>query len=123
MGGNTMANPDAPKDAVKEPPKGATAPVKKARPDADDEGEDGKATVLNLKPKLLPTGLSRSIVLAAIIASMAMVTGSLFGNRYNLVPAPNSANGIMYRIDHLTGAVQFCGPQGCAPVAHQETAK
>ena len=115
-----MANPDAVKDAVKEPPKGGPAPVKKSKPESDDEGEDGKGTVINLKPKFLPTGLSRSIVLAAVIGSLAVVGGNLFGNRYNLVPAPNSTNGFMYRIDHLTGPVQFCGPQGCTDVAQPE---
>jgi hypothetical protein len=52
-----------------------------------------------------------------------MIAGDLFGSRYNLVPAPNSANGFMYRIDHLTGAVQFCGPQGCTENTHSEAAK
>jgi len=112
-----MPNTDAAKDAAKDPPKGGPAPIKKSKPESEDEGEEGKGTVLNLKPKFLPTGLSRAIVLAAVIASFVVVGGNLFSNRYNLVPAPNSTNGFMYRIDHLTGAVQFCGPQGCTDVA------
>ncbi len=113
-----MANPDAPKDAAKDPPKGAPPPAKKPKPESDDEGEENKgSTTLNLKQKFLPTGLSRAIVLGAVIASIAIAAGNLFGNRYNLVPAPNSTNGFMYRIDHLTGAVQFCGPQGCTDMA------
>ena len=104
-------------DSAKEPSKTAVPPVivKKPRPGADDEGEDNKPIGgAQAKQKFLPTGLSRAIVLATIIGSLAVLAGTLFGTRYELVPAPNSANGFMYRIDRLTGAVQFCGPQGCS---------
>ncbi len=53
----------------------------------------------------------------ALITSIALLVGALFSNRYDLVPAPSSANGFMYKIDRLKGAVQFCGPQGCADIA------
>lgn len=102
-----MANPDAAKEPVKE------APAPKKGRDDDDDGEVKTAGPAQ-KQKFLPTGLSRSIVLAAVIASTAVLIGALFGGRYDLVPAPNSVNGFVYRIDHLTGAVQFCGPQGCS---------
>ncbi len=105
-----MANPDAPKELVKE------APTAKKGGDEDDDG-DAKSAAGPVKQKFLPTGLSRSIVLAAVIASTAVLIGALFGGRYDLVPAPNSVNGFVYRIDHLTGAVQFCGPQGCNETA------
>ncbi len=68
--------------------------------------------------KFLPTGLSRALVLASIIMSITISATLLFANRYDLVPAPNSVNGFMYRIDRLSGGVQFCGPQGCSPLPH-----
>ncbi len=101
-----MVNPDAPKEPIKE------APAAKKIRDEDDDG-DAKAGTAPVKQKFLPTGLSRASVLAAVIASVAVLVGTLFGSRYVLVPAPSSVNGFVYRIDHLTGAVQFCGPQGC----------
>lgn len=111
-----MSAPES-KDPGKEPSKSAVPPgiVKKAKSGGDDEGDDKPSGEgVQPKQKFLPTGLSRAIVLAAVLASLALVAGDLFANRYNLVPAPNSTNGFMYRIDHLTGAVQFCGPQGCS---------
>ena len=90
-------------------------PPKKGRPDDDGDERPGAETA-NLKQKFLPTGLSRAVVLAAVLGSLAVIAANLFGNRYDLVPAPNSANGFMYRIDKLTGAVQFCTPQGCGEI-------
>lgn len=112
-----MAASDSAKDPGKEPSKTAVPQVlvKKGKPGGGDEGDDGKpGDTVQVKQKFLPTGLSRAIVLAAVIGGLAVVAGNFIGNRYDLVPAPNSANGFMYRIDRLTGAVQFCGPQGCS---------
>jgi hypothetical protein len=121
-----MVNADAAKDGGKDPSKTAvpTVLVKKGKTGGDDdEGTEGKAVDGAAKQKFLPTGLSRSIVIAAVIGSLAVIAGNLFGNRFNLVPAPNSTNGFMYRIDHLTGAVQFCGPQGCGDIPNRGSEK
>ncbi len=119
-----MSAPDG-KDPGREPSKSAVPPVtvKKAKSGGDDEGDDKPSGEgVQLKQKFLPTGLSRSIVLAAAIAALAVLLGDLFGSRYNLVPAPNSTNGFMYRLDRLTGAVQFCGPQGCSDLPKPDKA-
>jgi len=114
-----MVSPDTAKDA----PKGAAPPgLKKARLDDDGDEEKG-GVVLPGKQKFLPTGLSRAIVLAAVLGSIAVATSNLFANRFDLVPAPNSANSFMYKIDRLTGGVEFCGPQGCTEVPHSAAAK
>jgi hypothetical protein len=89
--------------------------AKKGRSD-EVEDEAGPAP----KQKTLPTGLSRAIVIGTLIASITVAVTSLLGDRFDLVPAPNSANGFMYRIDRLTGTVQFCGPQGCADLPRPE---
>jgi len=120
-----MVSPDSPKDAPKDAAKGGPPPPmgKKGKPD-DEGGDDEKgATVLPGKQKFLPTGLSRAIVLAAVLGSIAVVAANLFANRFDLVPAPNSTNSFMYRIDRLTGGVQFCGPQGCTEVPRPAPAK
>ena len=109
-----MSAPDA-KDGGRKPSDSAVPPVivKKTKT-GSLEDDESKPIEGPGKQKFLPTGLSRAIVLAAVLASLAVLAGDLFGSRFNLVPAPNSANGFMYRLDRLTGAVQFCGPQGCA---------
>lgn len=110
-----MPTSDSSKDAVKNAPKPPAAPVKNQRSeDSDDDKPVGEGVAL--KPKFLPTGLSRAIVLASFIVSIALSAAILFANRYALAPAPNSANGFMYRINNLTGAVAFCGPQGCSDI-------
>jgi hypothetical protein len=99
-------------------PEAPHPPAKKAKPDdADDE-----AAPIGPPPKqkMLPTGLSRAIVISTLIASITIAITGVIAHRYDLVAADNSANGFMYRIDHLTGAVQFCGPQGCTDVPHPE---
>ena len=112
-----MVNPDSPKDSP--PAKAGPIVMKKGKSDSlDEDGPAGDAP--QAKQKTLPTGLSRAIVIAAVISSLTVGAGAIFGDRYDLVPAPNSANGFMYRIDRLTGAVQFCGPQGCADLPHPE---
>ena len=105
-----MAEANA-KDAPKPAP-----PPKKLRPEEDADEKAGGEGASPLKQKFLPTGLSRAVVLAAVIASLAVLGANLFGNRFELSPAPNSTNGFMYRIDKLTGGVQFCTPQGCGEI-------
>ena len=73
-----------------------------------------------LKQKMLATALSRSIVIAALIGSLAYATASLFATRYSLTPAPNTNNNFVYRIDRLTGNVQFCGQQQCTTLSNVE---
>lgn len=97
--------------AAKDAPK-PLPPLRKPRTEEEGDEKSG-ANAAALKQKFLPTGLSRAVVVAAIIASLAVVTANVFSDRFDLVPAPNSANGFMYRVDKLTGAVQFCTPQGC----------
>lgn len=106
-----MAAPEDSKPAAKPNP----APPKK-KPLDDDEDEDVKPAGPALKQKMLPTGLSRAIVIAAILATISIVIGNLYSGRYELVPAPNSTNGFMYKIDKLTGAVQFCAPAQCTDI-------
>jgi hypothetical protein len=109
--------PNEAKEAPRDAAKGAPAPgVKKGKPEED--GEEKEAAPV-LKQKTLPTGLSRAVVIAAVFASFAILVSSateLLAGRYDLVPAPNSTNSYMYRIDRLTGSIKFCGPQACTDV-------
>jgi len=90
------------------------------RESAGDEGGDEKSAESGTqKQKFLPTGLSRAIVLATIIGTIIIAAANVFIDRYDLVAAPASPNGFMYRIDHLTGGIKFCGPQGCTDVQVQ----
>jgi hypothetical protein len=109
-------------EPAKDAAKSAAPPVvKKARP--EPEGDEKGPMSPALKQKTLPTGLSRAVVIAAVVVSLAMLASSasqLYAGRYNLVPAPNSTNSYMYRIDRLTGSIEFCGPQTCTPVKSSE---
>jgi hypothetical protein len=105
-------------------PKVEPLPVKKAPPkptDADDSA-DAPAASPQRGTAFLPTGLSRAIVIAALLWTTVMVTTSLFAGRYELVPAPSTGNNFMYRLDRLTGAVSFCGSQQCVPIAMKAAA-
>jgi len=97
--------------------KGATpprpGPAKKPRLDEDDAAE---ASVAPPKQKMLPTGLSRAIVVSTVIFTVAFVAVELMRDRYAISPVPNSANSFVYRIDRLTGSLQFCGSQQCSVV-------
>jgi len=102
-----------PEDA-KAPPKPAPAPKKPAP--SDDEEDDGKHTIAAPKQKMLPTGLSRAIVIASILISLTVAAVTLLDGRYQLAASPNSTNGFMYRIDTLTGAVHYCAPVRCTEI-------
>ena len=65
---------------------------------------------------MLPTGLSRAIVIAALVWGTVTLANGLFPNRFELVPAPNAQNSFMYRLDRLTGHVYFCGAQQCVAI-------
>lgn len=105
----------APED-TKPPAKPNPAAAAKKKPLDDDEEEDVKPGGPALKQKMLSTGLSRAVVIAAVLATLGLLIGNIYGGRYELVPAPNSANGFMYRIDTLTGAVHFCAPAQCTSI-------
>ncbi len=96
---------------VKAPPK-APAPIKKGKPEEDEPAE----AIPAVKQKTLPTGLSRAIVIATFIFSVAYASVGLLADRYAISPVPNSPNSFVYRIDRLTGSIEFCGAQQCSAV-------
>lgn len=65
------------------------------------------------KAGLLPTGLSRALVIGSVVLALAGMTVGLFGDRYALIPAQRSENAVVYRIDRLTGSVAFCSAAAC----------
>jgi hypothetical protein len=71
------------------------------------------------KTSFLPTGLSRSIVIGAILLFTSTGTVGLFANRYALVPLTGSGNNFIYRVDRLTGSVAFCSPAKCSTLPMQ----
>ncbi|TAL00945.1 MAG: hypothetical protein EPO08_12020 [Rhodospirillaceae bacterium] len=101
--------------AAPEPEK-PEAPARKPTKSKLDDEEDGTASTPQLRQKMLPTGLSRAIVIAAFIWGAVMLVNGLLPNRYDLIPAPNTQNSFMYRLDRLTGRVHFCGAQQCVEV-------
>ena len=93
------------------------AAAKRSRLDEDEAAETSAAAP---KQKMLPTGLSRAIVVSTLIFTViftaAFVSVELMRDRYGISPVPNSANIFVYQIDRLTGSLQFCGSQQCSVV-------
>lgn len=87
----------------------------KRPPKPEAEEEDAKPAAAS-KPGLLPTGLSRAIVLASLILS-AIAVSLLFSHRYEVVAAHRGENAFIYRIDTLSGSISFCSSTSCVPVA------
>lgn len=82
---------------------------------ASDDDET-PAPVLPAKAPFLPTGLSRAIVISSAFFVLTAGVVGLLGGRYSLVPIPSSANAMAYRLDRLTGSVDFCSALQCAPL-------
>jgi hypothetical protein len=90
-----------------------------ARADLDDDAPAQAAP--RHKPGLLPTGLSRAIVIGAVFLGLCAVVPLLFANRYVLVPAPRSDNALVFRLDTLTGRMHLCSAAQCNPVAEKDS--
>ena len=117
---------EPPKEAARDPGKTAVSPtiVKKgAKSGSEDEADDAAAPPPVLKQKMLPTGLSRAIVIATIIGSVIIGATSLLKDRYSVLAVPNSPNGGIYRLDRITGALKYCGTTACSPIATTPEAK
>lgn len=100
------------KGADPKAPVKAPVPAKKLKQDEEDVTPDPAPAT----QKTLPTGLSRAIVIATFIFSAAYASVGLLSDRYAIAPVPNSANSFVYRIDRLTGSIEFCGSQQCSAV-------
>ena len=115
------------KEPARDPAKTAASPtiVKKgAKPGGDDDADGGPAPAAPApKQKMLPTGLSRAIVIATIIGSVIVGAASLLKDRYSVLAVPNSPNGGIYRLDRMTGALKYCGTTACSPIATTPEAK
>jgi hypothetical protein len=78
--------------------------------DDDDEPRKPKPAP---RTGLLPTGLSRAIVIATILLCATIALARLMPQRYVLVPVTKSDNALAYRIDGLTGRVSLCSASQC----------
>eukprot|EP01012_Entosiphon_sulcatum_P045152 TRINITY_DN60140_c0_g1_i1.p1 TRINITY_DN60140_c0_g1~~TRINITY_DN60140_c0_g1_i1.p1 ORF type:complete len:105 (-),score=10.76 TRINITY_DN60140_c0_g1_i1:306-620(-) len=93
-------------------------PVK--RPSKSDDDDDVPKEMPKPKPGLLPTGLSRAIVLGSLILGLLILGPLLLSHRYELIAASRSENAMVYRIDTLTGRVSLCLATQCQPVTEKE---
>lgn len=70
------------------------------------------------KPSILPTGLSRAIVLMSIIGAVALIIATwmaagLLQNRYSMVAGQNPDSSVIFRLDERTGVVSVCSTASC----------
>jgi hypothetical protein len=100
-------------DAKGAAPAKTPAPAKKPKP---DEEAETPAAAAPRKEKTLPTGLSRAIVIATLVFSLAFAAVELLRDRYAIAPVPNSPNSFVYRLDRLTGELLHCSAQQCSAV-------
>ncbi|MEQ8734584.1 MAG: hypothetical protein RIC29_06650 [Rhodospirillaceae bacterium] len=70
-----------------------------------------------LMGRLLPTGLSRAVVISTLILSATLWTQNLYSARYDLVASGKSETTFMYRLDRWTGIVSLCTTQSCKPLS------
>ncbi|MCB2107323.1 MAG: hypothetical protein KDE14_06455 [Rhodobacteraceae bacterium] len=87
-------------------------------PSLDDRNEVTEPVLPARKPKsgLFPTGLSRAIVLAALLGCATWGSVQFVVGRYDLVASSNVENNYVYRIDRVSGAVSLCSSLGCTVV-------
>lgn len=98
-------------------PAGAPAPRSK-EPDIEETAN----APAQQRTGLLPTGLSRAMVIGSILLVAAALAIGLFGDRYTLIAASRSENALAYRLDRVTGKVSFCSPASCVPLAEKSEA-
>lgn len=96
-----------------DPTKAAPAAPPPAGNARDTAGDEPASLAPAPKAGLLPTGLSRALVIGSVVLALAGVAVGLFGDRYALIPAQRSENAVVYRIDRLTGSVAFCSAAAC----------
>lgn len=82
-------------------------------PTSDPLSDDPASTPAAQKAGLLPTGLSRAIVIGSTIFLVGAIVIGLLGDRYSLIASTRTENAFAFRIDHLTGRVSFCSPASC----------
>lgn len=97
----------------------ASAKVPAPKQDLNSEPA-GDEMVAPVAPKtgILPTGLSRAIVIATTMVCL-VATPFFFARRYELMAAPRNENAIVFRLDTLTGAVSLCSTAQCTPVSEK----
>ena len=104
--------PKDPKDKPAPPP-----PRRSLRSeDADDEAKPAPPS----RGGLLPTGLSRAIVLATLLGALAYLTPEFLAHRYSLAAVPRTENALVYRLDTLTGRVSICSTTQCMALSEKE---
>lgn len=86
--------------------------------DPKSEPEDDVQPPPAPKTGLLPTGLSRAIVIATTMVCL-VAAPFFFAKRYELVAAPRNENAMVFRLDTLTGAVSLCSAAQCTPVSEK----
>jgi hypothetical protein len=102
---------DPPKDAKPAPP-----PPRRSMKSDDD---DAKPTPPP-RSGLLPTGLSRAIVIATLFGSAVYLLPEFLAHRYSLASIPRTENALVYRLDTLTGKVSICSTTQCMPLTEKE---
>jgi hypothetical protein len=95
----------------------AAAPISlaKAGPKPERDEDDGHQPLVPPTPKfnMLPTGLSRAIVISALLAVSAAFMVAFVSGRYALTAPAATDTATVFRIDRLRGEVSVCTTLGC----------
>jgi hypothetical protein len=84
------------------------------------EDDDAKPAAPPPRSGLLPTGLSRAIVIATLFGSAVYLLPEFLAHRYTLASVPRTENALVYRLDTLTGRVSLCSATQCMPLSEKE---
>ena len=89
----------------------------------ESDSDDAIAAIAPPKAGLLPTGLSRAMVIGSTLVVLTGGAVGLFADRYTVISAMRSENAIVYRLDRMTGRVSFCSPAACVPIPEKAEAR
>ncbi len=94
----------------------ASAPKPAAKTSSSLDDEPGPIPAKPASPGILSTGLSRAIVISTVLFVAAIATPLVVTHRYAVIAGARGDVPVVYRLDTLTGKLNFCTPTQCAPV-------
>jgi len=97
------------------PPKSKPA-LRTTQVDAGNVESQSSESDLPKREKYFSTALSRSIFISALLVASVYLTTSFIVDRYTLASVPNSANIVVFKLDRLTGTLQFCTSLECQKI-------
>ena len=91
-------------------------PVAAKAPSSLPDDSTSAAPPKPTSPGILSTGLSRAIVISAVLIVVTMAALLVATHRYAMTSGTHGETAVVYRLNTLTGKLYFCTPVQCSPV-------